>query len=294
MRSAPLVGVLDNRGRVTPLFERGAVGQRRQAARQRAHRRHRPGRARKGRASAGRAADRAPGRRPRRARGADGRARAAAALRPAGRARGADRRVRDRARRARRLPRPDHVHDRPAVRARLRRRDLGRGVPRRRGAGLGAHRRRLGVRAAGLGAGPRGVPARELGLRARPGRADAAGGVVEPRLLARAGRGPADGHRGARVRGRKAPAHRVPPLADPQRRAARLPARGPDLRGAGAGASIRGRSRWPPRAGSPRRWPRRARRGERWPSSPASRSSASRARGTSRRCCRPSRPSRTG
>ena len=78
-------------------------------------------------------------------------------------------------------PRPDHVHDRPADGARLRRRDLGRGARRRRGAGVGAHRRRRGVRASpGSARRPRGVPARELGLRARPGRADAARGAVEP------------------------------------------------------------------------------------------------------------------
>ena len=295
VRSAPLVGVLDNRARVTPLFERGQwvnVDKPRGDVRAGDIVQVAPG---KGGAGADRAADRAPGRRARRARGADARARAAAALRPAGRARGADRRVRDRARRSARDFREltTFTIDPPTARG-LRRRDLGRGARRRRGAGVGAHRRRLGVRAAGLGARPRGVPARELGLRARPGRADAARGAVEPRLLAGAGRGPADRDGGARVRGREGPAHRVPPLADPLRRAARLPARGPDLRGRGAGARIRGRSRWPPRARSPRRWPRRARRAARWPSSPASRSSASRATGTSRACCRPSRPSRTG
>ena len=42
----------------------------------------------------------------------------------------------------------------------------------------------VGVRQARLGARPRGVPARELGLRARAGRADAARGAVQPRVLA--------------------------------------------------------------------------------------------------------------
>ena len=44
---------------------------------------------------------------------------------------------------------------------------------------------------------------------------------------------------------------RVPPLGDPLRRAARLPARGPDLRGRRARRASRGRRRWRPRGRSP-------------------------------------------
>ena len=106
---------------------------------------------------------------------------------------------------------------------------------RRRDPRVGAHRRRRGLRAARLLARPRGVPARELGLRARPGRADAARGALEPGVLAGARRGPPDGDRRARVRGREGPPHGLPPLGHPLRRAARLPARGPHLRGRRAG-----------------------------------------------------------
>ena len=49
------------------------------------------------------------------------------------------------------------LHDRPADRARLRRRDLRRAARGRRGAGVGAHRRRLALRVARLGGRPRGV-----------------------------------------------------------------------------------------------------------------------------------------
>ena len=59
-----------------------------------------------------------------------------------------------------------HVHDRPGVGARLRRRDLGaaRGRPR---AAVGSHRRRDRVRAAGHGARGGGLPARHERLRPR-------------------------------------------------------------------------------------------------------------------------------
>ena len=56
----------------------------------------------------------------------------------------------------------------------------------------------------------------------------------------------------------------------------------------------RGASRSPPRARSPRRWRSGGRRAARWPWSRSSRSSASRARGTSRASSRPPRRSRTG
>ena len=131
-------------------------------------------------------------------------------------------------------------------------------------------------------------------LRAGAGRADAARGAVESRLLAGAGGGPPDGHGGARVRGRAGPAHGVSPLDHPLRRAARLPARRPGLRGGGARRGAVGGAAGGGAQGRRRRWPMRGRSGARWPWSPPSPSSASRARAMSRACCRPSRPSRTG
>ena len=121
-------------------------------------------------------------------------------------------------------------------------------------------------RPAGLGGRPRGLPARDERLRARQGRADAAGGALQRRLLAGAAPGPARRQRRARVRGRGRRPDRVPPLADPLRRAAGLPARGPHLRrhragrgpvGRAAGDRARGRRR----IGRPAHGPRRARRG---------------------------------
>ena len=147
------------------------------------------------------------------------------------------------------------LHDRSADRARLRRRDLGRGARRRRGARVGAHR---GRRRRSCGPAPRST-ARRSGARTR----STSPGLVEPmlpealsnrRLLARAGRGPAGRDGRARVRGREGAPHGVPPLGDPQRRAARLPARGPHLRGRERRRS-RGRSRSPPRGRWPPRWP---------------------------------------
>ncbi len=209
--AAPVVALLEKRGRfltATPFF---ASGRRMNVDRSNKARAgdlvlvapDRPAR----RARADRGPDRAPGRRARRARGADARPRAAPAVRPAGRARGA-RRGRappGRRRRAARPARPADVHDRPADGQGLRRRDLRRAPRRRARARVGAHRRRGGARAARLGGRPRGLPARDERLRPRRGRADAARGAVEPRLLARAPPGPArrDGRAGLRGRARR-------------------------------------------------------------------------------------------
>ena len=121
------------------------------------------------------------------------------------------------------------VHDRPADRARLRRRDLRRGARRRRGARVGAHRRRLALRASpGSRGRPRGVPARAP--------ASTCPGMVEPMLPEALSNGACslvpDQDRLAvtvelEFEGAKVAPHRVPPLAHPLRRAARLPAGGP-------------------------------------------------------------------
>ena len=136
-----------------------------------------------------------------------------------------------RRRAAQRPARAADVHDRPADRARLRRRDQRRAAGRRRRAGVGPHRRRRRARAARLGRRPRGLPPRDERLRPGQGRADAARGALQRRLLARAAPGPARRHRRARARRRRRRAHRVPPVADPLRRAPGLPARRPHLRG---------------------------------------------------------------
>ncbi len=78
------------------------------------------------------------------------------------------------------------LHDRPRRRTRLRRRHLGRARGRRPYPRLGAHRRRDRLRAPGRPARRRGLPARHERLRAGRGRADAAGGALEPGLLAAA------------------------------------------------------------------------------------------------------------
>ena len=103
-------------------------------------------------------------------------------------------------RRAPRPARPADVHDRPADRARLRRRDQRRAARGRADPGLGPHRRRRRARAAGLGGRPRGVPARDERLRPGQGRADAARGAVQRGLLARPAPGPPRGHGRARPR----------------------------------------------------------------------------------------------
>ena len=105
---------------------------------------------------------------------------------------------------------------------------------------LGAHRRRERVRPAGLADRPRGLPARDVGLRAGRGRADAARDAVQRRLLAGSGPGAAGRHgrAGPRRGGRRA--QRLLPLTDPQRRAAGLRPRRPDLRGRGGGGGAVG------------------------------------------------------
>ena len=136
--AAPVVAVLERRGRfltAEPFFARG---RRINVDRPKPGRHAGPGdlvliapngpRAGHGRVLA---ADRPPGRRARRARGADARPRAAPALRPAGRARGARRGGERGAGRAAQGPaRPADVHDRSADRARLRRRDQRRAARR--------------------------------------------------------------------------------------------------------------------------------------------------------------------
>ena len=79
--------------------------------------------------------------------------------------------------------------------------------------------------------------------------------------------GPADGDGRARVRGREGPPQRVPSLADPLRRAARLPAGGSHLRRCGARRGAVGGAAGRRAARRRRRWPRRARRRARWRSS---------------------------
>ena len=105
-------------------------------------------------------------------------------------------------------PRPHRaadLHDRPGHRARLRRRDLLRGARRRALARLGAHRRRLGLRAARRGGRPRGLPPLDVGLRAGRGRADAARGALQRRLLAAPRRRAPGRHRRARAARRARP-----------------------------------------------------------------------------------------
>ena len=133
----------------------------------------------------------------------------------------------------------------------------------------------------GLAGRPRGVPPRHERLRPRRGRADAARGALERRLLARARAGPAGGDGRARAAtGADGAAGGVPPLADPLRRAARLR---PQWTGIFAGARARRRRRGPSRSPRRARPPRRSRPSAtpqaRWRSSRSSRSSRSTARG---------------
>ena len=121
---------------------------------------------------------------------------------------------------------------------------------------LGPHRRRLGARDAGLARRPRGLPPRHERLRPRQGRADAAGGALQPGLLARARRGPARGHGRARARrarrcgappsplARSAPTRasttRRSTASSPARERAEEPWAEPLARGAGGGRRARG------------------------------------------------------
>ncbi len=88
---------------------------------------------------------------------------------------------------------------------------------RRRGrmAHLGAHRRRERVRPAWLADRPRGLPARDLGLRAGGGRADAARGPVQRRLLVGPGPGATGRHGRAGPRRGRRRAQRLLSLTDP-------------------------------------------------------------------------------
>ena len=157
----------------------------RRARRPRAAAHRRPG----PRAREGAAAHRAPRRRARRDRGADARPRAARAPSPAAVERAGARAAAGAP--APRPARPADVHDRPGQRARLRRRDLGRGARRRRLAGLGPHRRRRRLRAPGS------PVDREAYRRATsvyvPGAVEPMlpRGALQRRLLAGARRGPA-------------------------------------------------------------------------------------------------------
>ena len=110
-----------------------------------------------------------------------------ARLRRRGRARGARgaRRAPGRGREPPARPaRAADVHDRPAQRARLRRCDLRRAHRRRRRARVGAHRRRQRARAPRARSSTARPAARDERVRARSGRADAAAGAVQRRLLA--------------------------------------------------------------------------------------------------------------
>ena len=186
-----------------------------------------------------------------------------AALRPAGRARGARRPPSGRraaTRPAARPARPADVHDRPADRARLRRRDL-----RRARCGDGAMR--VWVHIADV------VALRAA--RARRSTARRTGAAPASTCPARSSRccprrcrtAPARSCPGEdrlavtvelEFEGAKVRRTRVPPLADPLRRAARLRRASTASSPARSAPRRRGRSRWRPRARSPRRC-RRAR-----------------------------------
>ncbi len=157
------------------------------------------------------------------------------------RARGGGRRPAGRERRPRGPARPAHLHHRPARRARLRRRDL-RAARGRPGAPVGAHRRRHRLRAAGHRGGQGGDAPGHQRVRAGGGRADAARGAVQRRLLAAAGGGQAGGDRGARdPRNRRAlPALHA--LDRAQRRSPDLPVRRRGVRGDRARRGALGRA----------------------------------------------------
>ena len=163
------------------------------------------------------------------------------------RARGAPRRATRRSAtcRAPRPPRPADVHDRPGDRARLRRRDLGRGAGRRTPGGSGSTSPTSAPTCGPARRRPRGLPARDERLRPRRGRADAARGAVQRRVLA-ASRAPT-AWRSPSSWSCAAPRcvkRRVLPLDDPLRRAPGLRPGRPDLRRRRGGRASRGPSRW--------------------------------------------------
>ncbi len=126
----------------------------------------------------------------------------------------------------------------------------------------------------------RGLPPGYERIRARSGRADAPGGAVEQRVLARAGAGPAGRHGGDGDHRRARVARRLLPLGDPLRRAPRLRPGRSRVRGAPSGRPSHGASRWPSRGPRRARWRRGGRpRRPSW-SIPPSPSSASIAPGT--------------
>ena len=125
------------------------------------------------------------------------------------------------------------------------------------------------------------------------GRADAARGAFERGLQPRAAPGPQRGDGRAGDAGGASRERGVPPQRHPQRRAARLPAGRPHLRGRGARARSRGRTRWPPRARWRLRCGRGARGAARWRWNPTKRSSSSTTAATSWRSTASNRPSPT-
>ena len=153
------------------------------------------------------------------------------------------------------------VHDRPADRARLRRRDLRRGARRRPGARLGPHRRRRRARAAGLARRPRGVQARHLGLRARARGADAARGALQPGVLAgartRTGWPSPSSWTSTAPRVRRSAFHRSIIRSDKRLTYPEVD----DVFAGRRAPRSRGRSRWRRRGGWRRRCSRRAARG---------------------------------
>ena len=174
----PVVAVLERRGRfltAEPFFHRGAADERRAPARRlgRAPGRPRARRPRTGRAPGHAKILRRIGR-PDVARDVSRRCCSTAGCGGASSRTWSARRARPPSARRPTTPRaaldlralPTFTIDPPTAQ-RLRRRDLGRGHGRRRGARVGPHRRRLALRQARLARRPRGVPARDQRLRAR-------------------------------------------------------------------------------------------------------------------------------
>ena len=175
-----------------------AAGHRRRSSRRPARRPRRCcGRDRRAGAHAVDRGPRAPRRRARRARGADARPRPARRFPPGVERAAAE--ARDTSREpdadAPRPARPGDVHDRPGHRQGLRRRDQRRGARRRAAGASGSTSPTSAPTCARVGRRPRGLPPRHARLRARAGRADAARGAVQRRLLAAPGRGPPRRHR---------------------------------------------------------------------------------------------------